>query len=151
MTLVLTIDEVAEMLGGWHEHALEEFHGADDRREAIMGYVEHMRSGGFECGRSVDVGKMNRLGAFLAGEGTITMAESEAWAVEFGYASQSGPSYRIDPVMVSLVSTPKEQQLYVNEERTVLARFWGDGTGEVATRDDSSAIWGPPTTVRLEA
>lgn len=95
MTLVLTIDEVAEMLGSWHEHALEEFHSAEDRKKAIMGYIEHMRAGDFEVGREVG------------------------------------------------------QQVYVNEKRTVLARLWGNGRGEVTTRDDSSAIWEPPTTVRL--
>ena len=45
---------------------------------------------------------------------------------------------------------------WVNTDRTVLVRFWDeqekteDGLPvemEVATRDDSDAVWGPPRTV----
>jgi hypothetical protein len=39
----------------------------------------------------------------------------------------------------------------VNRERTVLIRFWTDGTTEVCTRPDSHAIWGPPTQMFMES
>lgn len=36
-------------------------------------------------------------------------------------------------------------RLFVNAERTLLVRFWADDkTVEVATRDNSYEIWGPP-------
>lgn len=46
---------------------------------------------------------------------------------------------------------PDGYRLFVNEERTVLVRIWPDGAAEVATRPDSDAIWGPPTSVREDA
>jgi hypothetical protein len=48
--LALTIDEIAEMLGSWHNDALRDMHTADDRREAVEGYVEHMQAGGYDVG-----------------------------------------------------------------------------------------------------
>lgn len=42
-------------------------------------------------------------------------------------------------------------RLWVNRERTVLARVWlGSGIAEVATRDDPSDTWGPPTRLLQE-
>lgn len=41
-------------------------------------------------------------------------------------------------------------ELYVNAERTVLARVWSNGRVEVATREDSDAIWGPPVYLERE-
>ena len=35
-------------------------------------------------------------------------------------------------------------ELYVNRDRTVLARVWDNGTVEVATREDTDAVWDPP-------
>lgn len=35
-------------------------------------------------------------------------------------------------------------RLWVNEERTVLVRFWDDGKVEVAVRSHASHTWGPP-------
>ena len=35
-------------------------------------------------------------------------------------------------------------QLWVNEERTVLLRVWGNGEVEIALRDSPNNIWGPP-------
>lgn len=35
-------------------------------------------------------------------------------------------------------------QLWVNDDRTVLLRFWSNGEVEVALRDDPSHSWGPP-------
>lgn len=41
--------------------------------------------------------------------------------------------------------------LWVNEERTVLVRWWWpDNTMEVATRTDPAAIWGPPVKLEME-
>lgn len=40
--------------------------------------------------------------------------------------------------------------ILVNEERTVLVTIWDGGPTTVATREDSSHIWGPPTTVEKE-
>lgn len=55
---------------------------------------------------------------------------------------------------------PDGYKLYVNEERTIMVRVWTGGApegawegiwdkAEVATREDSHAIWGPPVTVKL--
>jgi hypothetical protein len=41
--------------------------------------------------------------------------------------------------------------LWVNEDRTVLVRWWSDNSVEVATRPDSHAIWGPPQKLEMEA
>jgi hypothetical protein len=35
-------------------------------------------------------------------------------------------------------------RLWVNEERTVLVRFWASGVVEVATRAHPEETWGPP-------
>jgi hypothetical protein len=47
--------------------------------------------------------------------------------------------------------------LWVNEDRTVLARWWPkrsaddpDDSVEVATRPDPHAIWGPPVELKME-
>jgi hypothetical protein len=40
--------------------------------------------------------------------------------------------------------------LWVNDERTVLVRWWPDNQMEVATRTDPGAIWGPPINVKQE-
>jgi hypothetical protein len=40
-----------------------------------------------------------------------------------------------------------DYRLWINDERTVLVRLWSDGTMEVATREDPSYVWGPPTYV----
>lgn len=47
-------------------------------------------------------------------------------------------------------------KVYVNDDRTVLVRVWERPSGrkdivEVATREHSDAIWGPPVRVKLEA
>ena len=34
--------------------------------------------------------------------------------------------------------------LYVNDERTVLVRIWRSGEAEVALRDSTNHVWGPP-------
>jgi hypothetical protein len=41
--------------------------------------------------------------------------------------------------------------LWVNEDRTVLVRWWPDNTVEVCTRSESDAIWGPPQKLEMEA
>jgi hypothetical protein len=41
--------------------------------------------------------------------------------------------------------------LWVNEDRTVLVRWWSDNSMEVCTRPESDAIWGPPQTLEMEA
>jgi hypothetical protein len=41
-------------------------------------------------------------------------------------------------------------RLWVNEERTVFVRLWQTGTLEVATRDNPSETWGPPTVLTEE-
>jgi hypothetical protein len=41
--------------------------------------------------------------------------------------------------------------LWVNEERTVLVRWYQDNTMEVCTREEPGAIWGPPIKVEMEA
>jgi hypothetical protein len=38
----------------------------------------------------------------------------------------------------------------VDEESTVLVRFWKDGTVEVALRKERGDTWGPPKIVREE-
>lgn len=44
-----------------------------------------------------------------------------------------------------------EMTQWINEERTVLVRTWGDlGTLEVAVREDPGAVWGPPVIVVRE-
>lgn len=34
--------------------------------------------------------------------------------------------------------------VWVNAERTVMLRVWSNGQVEVALREDSARIWGPP-------
>lgn len=46
-------------------------------------------------------------------------------------------------------ATPETYLLWLNEERTMIARLWPSGVMEVATREDPSDMWGPP--VKLEA
>jgi hypothetical protein len=41
--------------------------------------------------------------------------------------------------------------LWVNDERTILVRWWPDNRLEVCTRSDSDAIWGPPVELQMEA
>lgn len=48
--IVLTIDEIVEMLGSWG--ALPE--DSQEARESVEGYVEHMHAGDFPCGRMID-------------------------------------------------------------------------------------------------
>lgn len=48
--LALTVDEVVEMLGSWHDDALRDMRTEHDRREAVEAYVEHMRAGDFDVG-----------------------------------------------------------------------------------------------------
>jgi hypothetical protein len=43
-----------------------------------------------------------------------------------------------------------EPLLWVNEDRTVLVRWYSDNSMEVCTRDESGAIWGPPVKVEME-
>jgi hypothetical protein len=40
-----------------------------------------------------------------------------------------------------------QYRIWVNADRTMFVRLWGDGTVEVATRDNSWETWGPPTTL----
>jgi hypothetical protein len=40
--------------------------------------------------------------------------------------------------------------LWVNEERTVLVRWWADNTLEVCQREEPDAIWGPPVKLEME-
>lgn len=101
--LTMTIDEVAEMLLSWHDHALEDINNTTDAKNAIEGYFEHMAAGGFEP--AVIQGDR---GAFLAGEGTLTLDEVEVWAIELGHpgmraAPPQHPDRRLAPVMVALV------------------------------------------------
>ena len=48
----------------------------------------------------------------------------------------------------------EDYRLFVNKERTVMVRIWGEGTptvlAEVATREDPSHTWGPPVIVKEE-
>jgi hypothetical protein len=48
----------------------------------------------------------------------------------------------------------EDYRLFVNDEKTVLVRIWGEGTptvlAEVATREHPDAIWGPPVVVKEE-
>jgi hypothetical protein len=37
-------------------------------------------------------------------------------------------------------------RLWINRERTLLVRLWGNGLVEIAERDRPSDIWGPPIT-----
>ena len=46
--------------------------------------------------------------------------------------------------MTGLPDQNPAYRLFVNDERTVLVRFWASGTVEVAVRDDPSCIWKPP-------
>jgi hypothetical protein len=39
---------------------------------------------------------------------------------------------------------PSSDRLWVNAERTVMARLWASGTVEVAVRSHPSETWGPP-------
>jgi hypothetical protein len=41
--------------------------------------------------------------------------------------------------------------VWVNDERTVLVRWWPDNRMEVCTRSDPHASWGPPVELRMEA
>jgi len=41
-------------------------------------------------------------------------------------------------------------RLWVNEARTVLVRLWDDGTLELATRESSEHVWGPPMVLKEE-
>jgi hypothetical protein len=41
----------------------------------------------------------------------------------------------------------EDYELLVNDERTVMVRIWKTGDVEVAMRDESGAIWGPPVAV----
>ena len=45
---------------------------------------------------------------------------------------------------------PENYRLFVNPERTVLVRIWPAGQVEVATREASDHIWGPPVVVEDE-
>lgn len=40
--------------------------------------------------------------------------------------------------------------VYVNTERTVMVRDWGNGNLEVASRKNTSEVWSPPVTVEKE-
>jgi hypothetical protein len=54
----------------------------------------------------------------------------------------------IDRFFKSLDKPPPDQ-LWVNAERTILVRFWGSGEGkEVALRDSSDHVWGPPIPIK---
>lgn len=48
------------------------------------------------------------------------------------------------------LATASTHDLYVNPERTVLARVWDNGTVEVATREDTDRTWGPPVYLSRE-
>lgn len=41
-------------------------------------------------------------------------------------------------------------RLWVNEDRTMLIRFWDNGMVEVCTRPETEAIWGPPIRMNEE-
>lgn len=41
-------------------------------------------------------------------------------------------------------------RLFVNEDRTVLVRFWSDGQVEVAQRGSSQQVWGPSVPLKEE-
>lgn len=41
-------------------------------------------------------------------------------------------------------------KLWLNEERTVMVREWDSGKMEVALRETSAHVWGPPIQVSLE-
>jgi hypothetical protein len=40
--------------------------------------------------------------------------------------------------------------LWVNDDGTILVRWWTDNRMEIATRPDSDAVWGPPVELRME-
>ena len=46
--------------------------------------------------------------------------------------------------MVDVTAQDEPYRLWVNAERTVLVRIWPDGHAEIALRDTSDHIWGPP-------
>lgn len=41
-------------------------------------------------------------------------------------------------------------RLWVNLDRTMFVRMWDDGRVEVATREDSADLWGPPVDLEEE-
>ncbi len=41
-------------------------------------------------------------------------------------------------------------RLWVNEDSTLLIRLWGDGTLEIARREQRGDSWGPPETLAEE-
>ena len=52
--------------------------------------------------------------------------------------------------MPEVETAPLTHELYVNDERTVLARVWSNGTVEVATREETWHTWEPPVYLRRE-
>jgi hypothetical protein len=44
----------------------------------------------------------------------------------------------------------EEYRIWVNAERTVLVRLWGNGVVEVATRPTPDYVWSPPVTCKEE-
>lgn len=70
---------------------------------------------------------------------------------------EQGTELRADAYrnLVAKFLTPTETpeppyRLWVNLERTVLVRLWVTGVMEVCTRDESGAIWCPPTELTEE-
>lgn len=45
----------------------------------------------------------------------------------------------------------QDYRLFVNEQRTVLVWLWDSGAVHVATREDSSHVWGPPIVLKEES
>ncbi len=43
-----------------------------------------------------------------------------------------------------------DYRLWVNDESTILARMWHDGSMEISTRRDRRDIWGPPILLNEE-
>lgn len=62
------------------------------------------------------------------------------WALDSG----SAPLISMGALM------PEGYKLYLNDDRTVMVRIWDDGQTEVATRDSSDGMWGPPVIVTEE-
>lgn len=73
MTLLLTVDEVVEMLVSWGDLPSNSV----DAREAIADYIEHMAAGDFTVGREVDDAGMTEW-LRLLGVATAYLTAAEA-------------------------------------------------------------------------